>query len=212
MRKKKSLFLRLAQIAEKGRKKKSCGIWGEDEKREVFEGRRSFSQKEKALHTESKFFFRKEEVQREKIQKEKNERVFYLPSSKEKRENEIRKEPFFSTAKQEEKGKISGRERRFQKEFWKKDVFSEQREAKDRQREYENLFFADVCQEKKEDRRMEELLRVFSEKSETDKGQSITIQIGQIRETADVDKVMEEMTKKLWEARSIGRSRVERRR
>ncbi len=48
----------------------------------------------------------------------------------------------------------------------------------------------------------EKLLEMLAGLQNTEGTQQVSIQIGQVRETADVDKIMETLTKKLWDARN----------
>lgn len=210
MKKKKSLFLRLIQRAEEEKQKKNCGIWEEAEENVPVRERFHFSQKEKKVFQETKSFFQKEYCQKEREQEKKREnQIFLLPYGKEQ-EKRTRQENFSPLEKKIKEKKSKGKDVYHQREIWRRESFSEWRDEMNRQKEFGNLFFADMRHENQEKSTMEELSRYFSEVRETGSGQHVTIHIGQIRETVDVDRVMEEMTKKLWEARSMGRSRVER--
>ncbi|MBM6877095.1 hypothetical protein H9X83_02830 [Anaerotignum lactatifermentans] len=199
------------QATEKEKRKRGPGIWETAEKRHLGE-RRSVFQKERTTVQEKQSFFRTAVLQKERErQAERLERVFWRPSAGKTAGEHHPKTLFFGENGVQIRNETKG-ERRFGKEISRRELFSRQKEEKDRQRSVGNLFFADMRRENKERTALEEMSRYFSEIREKDSGQNVTIHIGQIRETADVDKVMEEMTKKLWEARSMGRSRIERRR
>ena len=214
MKEKESLFLRLLR-AGRGEEKGRAGFWEETEEkksftREVF----PFFQKEREMREAEKFFAGTKNFLRESrsegaasgnkvsvFQKEvhepgQNQRLFLS-----RKERELWKETKENlwTAQGKEEGK---REREF--------FFAERKE--EQAEEKENRFLEDVRRESAASAALEQMERYFSMEKAEAGTQNVTIHIGQVKETADVDKIMEEMTKRLWEARTIGRSRIERRR
>lgn len=214
MKEKESLFLRLLR-AGRGEEKGGAGFWEETEEKKPFVREVvPFFQKEREMREAEKNSAETKNILRESrtegaasgnmvsvFRKEvhepgQNQRLF-LPRKERTLWKENKRNPW--TAQGKEEGK---REREF--------FFAERKE--EQAEEKENRFLEDVRRESAASAALEQMERYFSMEKEETGAQNVTIHIGQVKETADVDKIMEEMTKRLWEARTIGRSRIERRR
>ncbi len=94
-----------------------------------------------------------------------------------------------------------------------KSVFLKREEEKTAEKKEKGI--SPIIQEMTREYRTEELLQQIvqyaGQKAEMGTEQKISVQIGQVQKSADVDTIIAEMTKKLWEARSVGRCSVERR-
>lgn len=76
--------------------------------------------------------------------------------------------------------------------------------------EYENPFFYDIHRTFDVEEAIQKM-GVYFESQKGEGAQNVTVQIGQVRETADIDQVMTEITKRLQEARSVSRCKTRRR-
>lgn len=151
-------------------------------------------------------------------------------ADKEKQQNSIpifstKKEIFFSLFDREEKEKIRKKQKVFQeskKRIPEKEIFSQEKKEhtlflteleKDVSRR-KQIGKSPIVQEMEREYRTEELLQQIVQSTgqhiQEEKNPPISVQIGQVQDRVDIDTIIAEITRKLWEARSIGRCSVER--
>ena len=177
--------------------------------------------------------FQKVILKREEIEKTQNRSVF-LQKEKGKRKKEVVGkwvvQPFFADfegewfpfemAVQEKKSESILQEAEsgiLEKDFFPKEKKAEsifEIEKKEEAKERKKVGKSPIVQEMEREYRTEVLLQqMIQKKSEHIKEPEqpkISVQIGQVQKSTDIDKIMAEMTSRLWEARSVGRCGTER--